>query len=525
MQNWQDHVISWSIDEYEKLAPFLDKRCEEMSPKEWRIFRAALEMNPQDTLAGIAALTFSLDSFAFYYPAGNDTWLGMQLAKHNYGVMDTFMPYLDFAKIAKEYQKEHGGVFVDDAFVCQCSPGELDRTRMKAESIRDYGAPEDVNWSAKLHILGPNGKDAWLRLPDYEEVNGGQADEVSPALADLGAVSLDACELLEARCMLPCIDLVAQYDSLSKLVFDASNLWFAVEENRQGIPHFDEKLKAALEYEQCDNLNFAIDIITNLHCYDYIPNADLKSTSENILPPHHLKQDTILDAFDHEAYAADYYQSRGMWKVDGGFFMRNDKAFVRDYSAAPEKQTAELVHSDPEYATDSKDLLLKLYYPATVNLYERNEYGDMDAYPTEVAPRDAAGYLAEIRARLYAEQFEWEAERGLMQYYNPDDEVNRKVLSAKPYAEVVDGKLYGVAVCCLQEPLTPDELECFKSWWSGQMSDGFGEHLEQQAIRCHDGNEIYVSFWSPDVNWHIHTWEEMRPVAQTDEPELGQQMA
>ena len=41
-------------------AAFLDKRVAEMSPMEWRIFRAAAELNPSKDLAGLIALSCSL---------------------------------------------------------------------------------------------------------------------------------------------------------------------------------------------------------------------------------------------------------------------------------------------------------------------------------------------------------------------------------------------------------------------------------------------------------------------------------
>ena len=50
---------------------------------------------------------------------------------------------------------------------------------------------------------------------------------------------------------------------------------------------------------------------------------------------------------------------------------------------------------------------------------------------------------------------------------------------------------------------TPEELAGLKDFLSGQASDGWGEGLEQQAIRV-DGGEFYVHLWQID-GWSIQT--------------------
>lgn len=339
MQNWRDHVPAWVTDGHGQMVAFLDKRSEEMSAKEWRVFRGALELNPPDDLFDVAALTYHLDDFSFFFPAGDDGSLGRVVAEYDYGARSDVLPYLDFEQVGALYREEHEGVFIDNAYIVQISENSLDRLKMKAESICLSGPPIDEGWTAKLRITGPNGNIAWLRLPDYEEVNGGQADEVAPALQDVGAGNIFECQLLEAECVFPQIDLMAQYDGLRQLVFDTSNLGYAIEEYGRE-PYFNQKLNAALIYENCDSLNFAIDIIGNLNCYDFISDADAKADVANTLPEKHKRQTIIRDAIDYEALAADHYRDKGFQRVDGGFFKRNGHPFHYDYSEEPSQRAA-----------------------------------------------------------------------------------------------------------------------------------------------------------------------------------------
>ena len=327
-------------------ADYLDARVSEMSPKEWRMLKATMEMEPQDDLAGVIALTESLGIFSYYFPAADQDEAGYLLAKYNFGVRDDVMPFIEPSEVFMEYQSLNGGVLVDGAFVSGCSPLGVNHIEAKAESIRNGTMPVDDSWSAKLLIEGPSGDQVWIRLPDYEEVNGGEQDEIATALMEVDAESLDECTLLEAKCIFPQIDLMQYEGDLKKLAFDASNLGYALFEQDHRVDHFDEKLKNALEYEKCDDINFAIDIISNIECYDFVPESDLRSTTEEFMPKLHQKQPEIMAAFNYEAFAANHLRSIGMYAVDGGFFKRNSQAFHYDYSMPPEQKAASVERND-----------------------------------------------------------------------------------------------------------------------------------------------------------------------------------
>lgn len=95
-----------------------------------------------------------------------------------------------------------------------------------------------------------------------------------------------------------------------------------------------------------------------------------------------------------------------------------------------------------------------------------------------------------------------------MHYFDRSPAVAAKVMSAQPKVEIVDGELYGVLECKISEPLTENDIEVLKEYWTGQMSDGWGEGFEQHPITVEDG-EIYVSFWNSENFWSVMTEEEL----------------
>lgn len=101
-----------------------------------------------------------------------------------------------------------------------------------------------------------------------------------------------------------------------------------------------------------------------------------------------------------------------------------------------------------------------------------------------------------------------EEHRGLMVYYDSDSSVNEKIFSAFPSVEIVNDELVGVLTCEVCGKLEQAEMAELLSWWRGQCSDGFGEILEQHAIKTADFDDLYVSFWNKSSDWSISTLEE-----------------
>ena len=75
---------------------------------------------------------------------------------------------------------------------------------------------------------------------------------------------------------------------------------------------------------------------------------------------------------------------------------------------------------------------LKLYMPLTADLYERNEYGDLDDSSTLLEGRELRGYQDQITAALVKNRMPEETERGLMHWYDEVDSVNTKTARYAP---------------------------------------------------------------------------------------------
>lgn len=104
----------------------------------------------------------------------------------------------------------------------------------------------------------------------------------------------------------------------------------------QGEPYWLEKFAAALEYENCRTLKFALDIVQNLHCYEWIPREGMKEFAANNLRTCNVPEELIQSGnISLEDYAEDLLETSGYMEASGesGYLRRNGQQFIYEHSA------------------------------------------------------------------------------------------------------------------------------------------------------------------------------------------------
>ena len=204
----------------------------------------------------------------------------------------------------------------------------------------------------------------------------------------------------------------------------------------------------------------------------------------------------LLPHINYAAFAADKRQGT---LVQSGYV---ENGFVGATRELSEYQQYNGEFADPLEIDEDCYETFKLYSPLTGNLFEGGcERGNL--YRSDLTP-----YAEEIAETIENEYCVGEEPRGLMHYFDRSLVVAEKVMSAYPKVEIVDGEVYGVLECKVSEALTEHDIEVLKEYWTGQMSDGWGEGFEQHPILVEDG-EIYVSFWNSENFWNVMTEEEL----------------
>lgn len=203
----------------------------------------------------------------------------------------------------------------------------------------------------------------------------------------------------------------------------------------------------------------------------------------------------LLPHINYAAFAADKRQGT---LEESGYTV---SGFVGAARKLHEYQQYEGEYADPLEMDEDCCNTFCLYSPLTVTLMTDETRQEILYYS------DIPQYAEEIAEAVGKEDVGEEA-RGLMHYFRGDRAVAAKVVSAWPRVAEINGELYGVLKCQIRERLADEDIRVLKDYWTGQMSDGWGEGFEQYPIKVEDG-EIYVSFYSAENFWNVMTEEEL----------------
>lgn len=138
--------------------------------------------------------------------------------------------------------------------------------------------------------------------------------------------------------------------------------------------------------------------------------------------------------------------------------------------------------------------IIRLWNPLFPKTYERDSFGHVASYPTNLSSEEIVPYLEKILEAIDMQKSPEEGDRGLAVYLD-DGPLQKKVYSITPSVEEWDGRLWGITEVLSYGELAEDEYDTLTKMLEGQMSDGWGEQLEQQPIATPEG-ELYLSFWS-----------------------------
>jgi hypothetical protein len=321
---------------------WLKERLETLSVRESYALAAVSMGYPPEKAADAIKSILSLPDCTLH-PAGSYEDLGKYSQKGAASLPEDVLPYVDFDHIGQKFEDEHPGLFIGGYYVEYPK-----RAAEPAYSGKNAFLPEDSDWSVKLKLASPAVPEGvWLRLPGYDGKIAEDADEVVLALDELRVKSLEDCTLLEARCILPeAGDLTKQYSSITDLVRDGDNLGYVLAEQGQGKAHWLDKFAAALEYEDCRTLKFALDISQNLRCYEWVPSSGIKEFAANNLRSCGVPEELIQSGnIDLDAYAEDLLERSGYMETgsETGYLTRNGREFVRDLTAPAQQDVLKAV--------------------------------------------------------------------------------------------------------------------------------------------------------------------------------------
>ena len=468
---------------------YLARRIEALSEYEKRVMAAYVECEGINTIKDFINLTFSLQGLSMLTDFADSAEVGKRLYIDEHGgLSESEQLGTNFAAYAEKCLKESEttitpyGVFVEHGFKLQevyngvTFPQFIDRPDEVVAVVEietQFGLKENLYMPTDFYAMDK--AKARMGVLDYWEcravnvINLRLPDILVPRAEDIAEIE----ELVSFNEM---CDAVKRFD-----------------ENE--MKHFEMAVQLVDSYE------FAVlaNVARHLGEFQYL--ADVNNDEEYgrfLVEKSGLFQvDELL--LPHIDYAAFGKETR-MSMMKESLYTEMGLAGTNHHLAEYQEYKGEF--AEPLSIDESAYETFYLFSPLTAELYvDGQSHGNY--YRS-----DLTEYADAIHEAVVAENNKDSHIRGLMYYFDESKEVAEKVMSAIPTVKVIDGELLGVLECKVSQPLSEDEIGILKEYWTGQMSDGWGEGFEQQAIEIDDG-ELYVSFWNSGNFWSVMTEEEL----------------
>lgn len=478
---------------------FFAKRMESLSAYEQGVLETYAAEQGMETVKDLINLTYSMKGLSLITDFSDGREVGRRLYMDEHlGISEEESRRMDFEAYGKKVLAEGnckilpGGVFVTQGFEMQ----EVYNGRTFPEYVYDVDRTVAV-----LELKSKAGGRDYLYLPtDFYSVNLMKERLRIQGLWECSVEEVHNLRLPES--LVPGLDRLRCVEELTFFnEMCAQVSWFA--------PESMKRLEMAVELAGAETYTDVTYIARNLNEFEAVPSVHNDEeygkflvTKSGIFEVDEL----LLPHIDYAGVAAD--------KRDGTLAA---SGYVSGGFVGTEREIHEYLEYDGEFASPlerDSDCYQRfcLYSPLGGSLMVDGEDAET------LYSRDLVPYVEEIGKAVYEDGCASEDVRGLMHYFDRDREVAAKIASAWPSVKEVDGELYGVLNCEIVEPLTEGEIHVLKDYWTGQMSDGWGEGFEQQPIQTEDG-ELYVSFWGIEDFWKLMTAEELGI-----EQEQGEQM-
>lgn len=302
---------------------FLAQRMSQMDPQEQLAFEALIQLETNG-LVMQKLINFTHNIYdVMLAPAYDDEMLAEFYFDNDFfeeliGIPETVEQFIDYAKVGQYIRENENGLYTGGYYAVH----HKDDIQAVYDGFTLPDAPVEEDYIFELllakDMAADNNQGVRLTLP----INQAKIEE---ALQELQVNSLDECTIFRIGSTIPQLDEVFSCsEDIDKLNLLAERI-LELEAEGKLVPY-----KAALEFEDCGQVDFAWALSHNLHCYDfdynllrpeeYMHRSFLKATG---LSP----RDKISDYIDFKRYCDDQLCTEKFAMTDYGFIMRNGQTF------------------------------------------------------------------------------------------------------------------------------------------------------------------------------------------------------